>query len=143
MLASVAAKWPCTRGVRHLLREGRDQFSAVTIFVGRHGRRRLIFHNDSHAKTRQRANIAHELAHAIRCHSASSMFNSDPEAEDEAAWLGPTLLVSAEAALHIAKQNIPRADAARMYGVSQDLLTMRLNVTGALIRAARRSQIIR
>ena len=125
-------------GVRYLMCSGQSHFAAVTIFVGRHGRRRLIFHNDSHARTRQRVNIAHELAHAIRCHSASSMLDSDPEAEEEACWIGPPLLVSEDAALHIAKQNVPRAEAARIYGVSQGLLTMRLNVTGAHIRAARR-----
>ncbi|MCE9555428.1 MAG: ImmA/IrrE family metallo-endopeptidase [Planctomycetes bacterium] len=126
-------------GVGYLLQNGRDHFSAVTIFVGRHGRTRLIFHNDSHAKTRQRANIAHEIAHAIQCHSSSAIYDSDPEAEAEANWLGPSLLVSEEAALHIAEQDMPHAEAARMYGVSQTLLTMRLNVSGALIRVARRS----
>ena len=127
-------------GVRHLLRNGREHFSAVTIFVGRHGRRRMIFHNDGHAETRQRSNIAHELAHAIQCHSAIELFDSDPEAEEEANWLGPTLLVPNEAALHIVERKMPHAHAARVYGVSPALMTMRLNVTGARIWVARRSR---
>jgi len=127
-------------GVRYLLRRGKDLFSAVTIFVGRHGRKRLIFHNDGHAKTRQAANLAHELAHAILCHPPTAPFIADPIAEAEAHWLGPTLLVSEEAALHIAEQNLSPATAARIYGVSRSLLQMRLNVTGALTRIARRGR---
>src|SRR5689334_8571553 len=55
-------------GVRYLAGSGRDLFSAVTIFVGRHGRKRVVVHNDSHARPRQAANLAHELGHAILCH---------------------------------------------------------------------------
>ena len=43
-----------------------------------------------------------------------------------------------QAALHIAEQRISHAIACEMYGVSLELLQMRLRVTGALIRVARR-----
>ena len=125
-------------GVRYLTGEGRELFSAVTIFVGRHGRKRVVFHNDGHAKTRQAANLAHELAHAILCHTPTPPFSPDPVAEAEAHWLGPALLVPEAAALHIVKQKIPNDKAARLYGVSETLLDMRLKVTGAHIRVARR-----
>ncbi|TAI59863.1 hypothetical protein CWO89_43865 [Bradyrhizobium sp. Leo170] len=63
----------------------------------------------------------------------------DPVIEEEANWLGPALLVSEEAAKHIARMSLPVAKASEVYGVSEDLMRMRLNVTGALIRAARRA----
>jgi hypothetical protein len=125
-------------GVRYLTGKGRDFFSAVTIFIGRHGRKRVVFHNDGHAKTRQAANLAHELAHAILCHPPTPPFTPDPIAEAEAHWLGPTLLVPEAAALHIVEQSMSNDSAARLYGVSESLLDMRLNVTGARTRIARR-----
>ena len=42
----------------YLTGKGKGLFSAVTIFVGRRGRRRIILHNDHHAKTRQAATDA-------------------------------------------------------------------------------------
>lgn len=92
--------------VRYLTAQGKELFSAVTIFVGKHGRRRFIFHNDAHAKSRQAANLAHELAHAILCHPPTPPFMHDPVAEEEAKWLGPTLLVPNEAALHILERRM-------------------------------------
>ena len=127
-------------GVVHLTGQGKDLFSAVTIFVGRHGRRRVVFHNDAHAKTRQAANLAHELAHALLCHPPTAPFAPDSIAEEEASWLGPTLLISNEAALHILETNMGATAAETAYGVSGKLLQMRLNASGARIRKQRRGQ---
>lgn len=127
-------------GVRYLAGKGRNRFSAVTIFVGRHGRKRIIFHNDFHAKSRQAANLAHELAHAILCHPPTPPFVIDKVAEEEATWLGPTLLVPDEAALHIVETRMAAQSAEALYGVSGRLLQMRLNVSGARIRAQRRGR---
>lgn len=124
--------------VRFLTGIGRDLFSAVTIFIGRHGRKRLILHNDSHARCRQAANLAHELAHALLCHPPTPPFIPDPVAEDEAKWLGPTLLVPDEAALHIVTSQLAASAAQSLYGVSGPLLQMRLNVSGARVRMQRR-----
>lgn len=66
------------------------------------------------------------------------MFACDPEAEAEAAWLGPALLVSSPAAIKIAVEGIDHADAAEAYGVSLDLMRMRLGVTGATTIAKRK-----
>lgn len=123
--------------VRYLLGPGQEYFSAVTIFTGRYGRKRLVFHNDGHARTRQAANLAHELAHAILCHPPTAPFIQDPTAEEEAKWLGPALLISEEAALHIARQKLSTESAAASYGVSEKLVTMRLNVTKAYARISR------
>jgi hypothetical protein len=124
--------------VRYLMGKGKELFSAVTIFVGRHGRKRLIFHNDSHAKSRQAANLAHELAHAILCHRPTPPFVPDLVAEEEAKWLGPTLLIPNEAALHIVESQISARQAQSLYGVSSALLQMRINLSGAGIRMQRR-----
>jgi hypothetical protein len=126
-----------TSAVRYLVGNGRDCFSAVTVFVGRHGRKRVILHNDGHAPTRQNSDLAHELAHAVLCHPPTAPFDPDPIAEAEAQWLGPTLLVSEEAALHIVRQKMSPDAAAALYGVSEQLLQMRINVTGAHIRVQR------
>jgi len=119
---------------------GSSTFSAVTVFKGP---RRLIVHNDNHHLHRQAANIAHELAHGLLGHPPAPPLtdagcrNFNRELEDEANWLGPALLVSDEAAFHIARQAIPIAQAIVMYGVSRELLSMRLQVSGANVRVAR------
>jgi hypothetical protein len=126
--------------VRHLMERDPSAFSAVTIFEGT---RKTIWHNDGHAVVRQRSNLAHEIAHALLFHTPGS--DPDPvrsrpwnrTAEDEAQWLGGALLVSLEAALAIARAGTDVVSAAARYGVSTDMMTYRLNVTGALIRADR------
>lgn len=119
---------------------GQRDFSAITLFDGT---LRLIIHNDAHNLKRQAANIAHELAHGLLLHPPKPPLNSngsrhyDREIEEEANWLGPALLVSEEAAMHIARIRLPLAQASDVYGASEELVRMRLNVTGALIRARR------
>lgn len=126
-------------------RSGRSEFSAVTTDFGTH---RVIIHNDAHDRKRQAANLAHEIAHALLIHQflplkeASGARNYNREIEEEASWLGPTLLVSDSAALAIASgiaaSRFTLGAASDRYGVSLDLLRMRLNVSGANIRIARR-----
>jgi hypothetical protein len=65
----------------------------------------------------------------------------DPTLEEEANWLGPALLISDEAAVYIVRQRMSLHDASNFYGVSEKLLTMRLNVSGALLRVARRGAV--
>jgi hypothetical protein len=126
--------------VRHLTERDPSAFSAVTIFQGM---RKTIWHNDGHALVRQRSNVAHEIAHALLFHTPSS--DPDPvrarpwdkAAEEEAQWLGGALLVSYEAALALARAGTDTVLGATRYGVSTEMVTYRLNVTGALLRAAR------
>jgi hypothetical protein len=117
---------------------GREYFSAVTLFGGSTGNIRVIYHNEFHALPRQRSNLAHELAHAILLHTPTEIFCCDPTAEEEAKWLGPALLVPRGAAVRLAINRVSPSAAAETYGVSVDLMRMRLNVTGA-IRIASRS----
>lgn len=120
---------------------GQAEFSAVTL---PYGDTPWIVHNDSHSPGRQAANLAHEAAHGLLCHQAAPLTDANGtrifnrEQENEANWLGPALLISEEAALHITRQRLLNAVACQMYGVSLELLQMRLRVTGANIRAARR-----
>lgn len=122
--------------------KGQEDFSAITLFMGT---TRFIIHNDAHSKKRQAANIAHELAHGLLLHPPKPAFDEagsrhyDKNMEDEANWLGPALLVSDEAAMHIARLRLPMAAASDMYGASVQLVQMRLNVSGALIRVSRRA----
>ena len=121
---------------------GQRDFSAITLFEGTS---RKIIHNDAHQEKRQAANIAHELAHGLLLHPPKPPFDAegsrhyDHEIEEEANWLGPALLVSEEAAMHIARMKLPIAKASDVYGASEELVRMRLNVTGAVVRAMRKA----
>lgn len=137
-------KRTCAEEVRFLCGEGQEEFSAVTLPAGT---RRFIIFNDSHHQHRQASDIAHELAHIVLGHRLRPVFSSngdrtyDSDAEAEAHWLGPALLVSEEAALHI-ERSLTMDEAVRQYQVSESLIRMRLNVTGAgrRVRRARRAR---
>jgi hypothetical protein len=126
--------------VHHLMERDPSAFSAVTIFEGH---RKTIWHNDGHARVRQRSNVAHEIAHALLFHTPGS--DPDPiharpwdrSVEDEAQWLGGALLVPEEAALALARAGTDAITGATQYGVSTEMLMYRLNVSGALIHAVR------
>lgn len=126
--------------IEHFMQVEPSALSAVTVF---RGRKRAIVHNDGHLAGRQANNIAHELAHALLMHEPAPALTIlgcrkwDPVVEDEANWLGPALLVSDEAALHIVKEQMTHKQAAALYGVSEEVIRMRLNVTGARRRALR------
>ena len=127
--------------VEYLLSQnGQKDFSAVTMCFGR---RRVVIYNDGHSAPRTAADIAHELSHIILLHPAKEPFDAsgsrhyDAEREEEANWLGPALLVSEEAALRIVRQGLSMQAAADEFGVSVDLMRMRLNMTGANRRVRR------
>lgn len=117
---------------------GPKGFSAVTIHKGG---ARLVILNDGHEKPRQAADLAHELAHGLLHHvplplnDGTGVRTFNARDEEEAHWLGPTLLVPEPAAVAIARQGLVLAAAARQYGVSEPLMRMRLNATGALKRS--------
>jgi Zn-dependent peptidase ImmA (M78 family) len=127
--------------VHCLTRQEKRSFSAVTVFCRS---RRCIIYNDAHH--RQASSIFHELSHGILGHPPTPPMNEygcrhyDKAIEDEANWLGPALLISEEAALHIVRTGMLMPDAIKAYGVSDDVITMRLNVTAARRRIARGSR---
>ncbi len=126
----------------HFLRVEPESFSAVTLEVAS---RRVIVHNDAHRPVRQRSNLTHELAHCFLGHSLTRVLRSDgvrdrdAEVEEEAAFLGGSLLITNEAAHRILSSGDLGA-AAAAYGVSRDMLAYRLRVSGATIVAGRRAR---
>ncbi|MBQ0819048.1 ImmA/IrrE family metallo-endopeptidase [Microvirga sp. HBU67558] len=124
-------------------KKGQAEFSAVTLCKGPH---RLIIHNDGHHKKRQAANIAHELSHELLIHPSKPLLNEtgsrhyDANIEEEAAWLGPALLISEEAALLVAERKYSLTEASDIYGASEEVVRMRLNVTSAYRRSRSKQQ---
>lgn len=116
-----------------------EEFSALTVFDGSV---RLIVHNDSHAKGRQANNITHELSHGLLMHEPQvALVNGcrdwNADAEEEATWLAGVLLVTDDAAMALARSGYTIADGAKRYGVSEQLLTWRMNMSGARLRVKR------
>lgn len=120
--------------VQVLLRAHRSEFSAITVF---HGRKRCVVHNDSHAPVRRRANVAHEIAHALLNHPPHPLLCSSGQRkyesalEEEANWLGPVLLVPNEAARWAMARRMNIAHAAEHFEVSEDLMNFRFRMSGA------------
>jgi Zn-dependent peptidase ImmA (M78 family) len=120
---------------------GLYEFSGGTFSLDE---KKLIVLNDGHEKGRQASDLSHELSHHILKHQPSQPIDSrglrkyDSRNEDEANWLGPALLVSEEAALHVVRNGWSYSEAAERYSVTEEVMRMRVSVTGAYrrIRAA-------
>ncbi len=130
----------CLRGIApeiaHVTSEARHVLSALTIFPDWPQQHRLIIFNDANAPERQTSDIAHELSHGLLMHEPRNAIVGGcrdyvKQEEDEAAWLSGCLLVPRDAAFSVAMAGRPLQDAAAEYGVSLDMMRMRLNVTGA------------
>lgn len=103
--------------------------------------RRAIVYNDSNAPARQQSDISHEVAHLLLHHQFRSLKNQnwrEQEQEDEASFLGGTLLVPLAAALHVLRRKLGMAEAARDYGISEQMMLYRCNVSGARVILGRR-----
>lgn len=127
--------------VKHFCGVETSVFSAVTVFAG--VERRIIY-NDRHAPTRQASTIVHELSHALLLHPPHAALDAGTgcrvwhdEIENEANYLAGVLLVTDVAAVHIVRTGMATEDAARTYGVSRQMITYRINVSGARTRASR------
>ena len=123
------------------LRSHSGGFSAMLLAMG--SRERIIIHNDSHSPRRQASDLAHELAHVLLAHPAEQVCTgdlarrSDSLVEAEAAYLGGCILVPNEAANHIAFSGIDSHQAADSYGVSEEMITYRLRMSGSTKRVRR------
>jgi len=120
-----------------LLEDDPSSWSAITInFNGK----TVIVLNSSHTKARQASNLAHEMSHLIIGHKGAQTFVDpgaglllsayDKKEEDEANWLSGCLLLPREACVFIKKQKMTDVQAVNKYGISQGMLTYRMNVTG-------------
>lgn len=132
----------------HFTKVETDAFSAVTVFDGL---RRAIVHNDAHLPGRQASNVTHELGHALLLHPPTPALDHrgcrlwDHSIEDEAQWLAGALLLTEDAALWIVRSGTSVTPAAERFGISEQMVTYRINVTGARARVARarRFRVIR
>jgi Zn-dependent peptidase ImmA (M78 family) len=116
--------------------------SAMTIFPGWPRRHRVIIFNDANTPQRQNSDLAHEVSHGLCLHEPRQAIiggcrDYSKLEEDEAAWLSGCLLIPRDAALAVAMSGTPIEGAAAEYGVSNQMMSWRINVTGAKAQAAR------
>jgi Zn-dependent peptidase ImmA (M78 family) len=126
-----------TEDLEHLLNEGREEWSGFTLRIGD---RHLVVVNSAQSARRRNSVLMHELAHIILGHElALAVFSGandfapstyDQDQEDEAAWLGGTLLLPRPALLWIRRCGLSDDEAATHFGVSLDLLRWRIRMTG-------------
>ena len=126
--------------VNHFSHHSQSSFSGATVFDGP---QRLIVYNDSHSPGRQANDLSHEISHALLFHQPGHALNQygcrfwDGGIEEEATWLGATLLVPEEATLSIIRRGVTTKAAALEYGVSPKMIDYRIDVTAARTRVAR------
>jgi Zn-dependent peptidase ImmA (M78 family) len=130
---------------------GRRQFSATSVtddtgFA-------IIVYNERHSDVRQCSNVCHELAHIVLFHEPTTIVDSqgrrfwDAQREDEASWMGATLLVPRSGLLALLDRGAETDEVADIYGVSLPLLKWRVQMTGVSRQleyraAARRSRLL-
>jgi hypothetical protein len=100
-----------------------------------------VIYNDRNSAGRQSSDIMHELSHIILDHDPSQVILSvdgqigmrsfDAKQEDEANWLGWTLLLPRPALMHCIHLGRSAAQIAVDYNVSEQLVKYRTGVTGA------------
>lgn len=105
--------------------------------------RRTIVHNDAHSLGRKASDLTHELSHAVLLHDPTPALDDrgcrlwNQSVEDEAQWLAGAMLLTEDAALYIVRKGISVTAAAQHFEISEQMVTCRLDVTGARTRVAR------
>ena len=115
-----------------------DAFSACTLRPSPD--RTVIVHNPLSPKTRQKSDVAHELAHTLLDHELSrvqrlgdvTFLSCDPVQEDEAAWLSGCLLLPRALLLAEVRSGASAKEIAQKHGVSEPMAQYRLDVTGVV-----------
>ncbi len=123
-----------------LLEKSPDAWSAVGLQING---QRIVIYNPKHSKGRQASDITHELSHFILEHQpAKIVLSSDEELEqlwmrsfdqkqeDEANCLAWTLLLPRDGLVRSLFRRMSQAQIAEHYGVSQQLVSFRINSTG-------------
>lgn len=123
--------------LRILTEEDPESWSALTLLSGE---KRLIILNPVNSPARQNSDLSHELSHLIIGHEGGRiditpdnlliLHNYAKQQESEANWLAGCLLLPRPALLHIRKTSLDDKAAMKTYGVSQEMFSYRINVTG-------------
>lgn len=114
-----------------------DSWSALTLALsGRH----LIVVNPSQSASRINSVMMHELSHIILGHNLHHVGvtedgqlvpgNYEKDQEDEADWLGGTLLLPRPALIEIRRQKLSNFEAGQHYLASNQMLIWRFRMTG-------------
>ena len=115
-----------------------DAFSACTLRPSPD--RVVVVYNPLSFKTRQKSDIAHELAHVLLNHDMSlvqrlgdvTFLSCDPVQEEEATWLSGCLLLPRALLLAEVRRSADARDIANKHGVSERMAQYRLGVTGVM-----------
>lgn len=112
-------------------------WSAVSFTIGNSA---TVIYNGRNSKGRQSSDIMHELSHVILNHEPSQIILSvdgelamrtyDSKQEDEANWLGWTLLLPRPALTHCVRMRMTIGQIAEAYEVSEQLVKFRRGMTG-------------
>jgi Zn-dependent peptidase ImmA (M78 family) len=130
--------------IASLTKFDQDSWSALTL---RMGTDHLIVYKDISSAPRINSVVMHELSHIMLGHELAeaciledgSLIPSsfDPDQEDEANWLGGTLLLPRPALLAIRRRGMSDQEAIQYYTVSQEMLTWRIRMTGVDYQVSR------
>ncbi|HTR27400.1 MAG TPA: ImmA/IrrE family metallo-endopeptidase [Terriglobales bacterium] len=130
--------------VRQLTIVDGDSWSAMTLKIGETF---AIVLNPSHAITRQRSDLAHELSHIELHHVPARVEVSETgllllsdfsdEQEQEADWHGGALLLPRDGLVRMRSDRKSTAEIATYYGVSTALCEWRLRMTGVDVQIRR------
>jgi len=128
-----------------LLRRDPSGWSAVSVLLQGYA---IVIYNPKHSPGRQASDIMHELAHFILDHKPATLIVSqdgdmvmrsyDPKQEEEANCLAWGLLLPREALLDARRIKLSVRQIAEHHGVSEPLVTFRLNTTGVTRQFTRR-----
>ena len=129
---------------RQLTTTDPDSWSAMTL---QEGDAHVIVLNPSHAITRLRADLMHELAHIDLGHAPARVEVADSglllisdysdDQEQEADWLGGALLLPRQALVRMHAQRRSVEQIASFFGVSTALCEWRLRMTGVDFQVGR------
>ena len=128
-----------------LTKQDPDSWSALMVT---HRGKNVVVMNTTHSLGRQSSSLAHECSHVILNHKPAQALRSgggifvssyDRQQEDEADWLAGALLLPRVALLRVGYEGINHAKHADEYGVSEQMLRMRLDRTGVSLQLRHRA----
>jgi Zn-dependent peptidase ImmA (M78 family) len=125
----------------------KDPFGWDAVTIQHPGGRMLLIYNPRKSAGRRVSDISHELAHVILGHNPSKMILSsdasftlrtyDQKQEDEADWLGWTLLLPRQALVRSKRRGLSIEQIASNYKVTKDLVKFRMSITGVSSQSVR------